>query len=68
MVKTLHAHHAYPVTALCRLLAVPRSRYYVSRRATYTPVLQTVQAVAAAFLTYGSRRIAARTVCAACQS
>lgn len=61
MVKTLHEHHAYPVAALCDLLAVPRSRYYyASRRATDASVRQAVQAVAAEFPTYGSRRIAAQ--------
>ncbi len=61
MVTTLHENHAYPVAALCRLLDVPRSSYYyASREAMDTPVRQAVQAVAAAFPTYGSRRIAAQ--------
>jgi putative transposase len=61
MVKALHENHAYPVAALCRLLEVPRSRYYyASRQATDAPVRQAVQAVAAEFPTYGSRRIAAQ--------
>jgi transposase InsO family protein len=61
MVKTLHENHAYPVAALCRLLAVPRSGYYyASRRATDRAVRQAVEAVAAEFPTYGSRRIAAQ--------
>jgi transposase InsO family protein len=61
MVTALHENHAYPVAALCRLLAVPRSRYYYASTATTdTPVRQAVQAVAAAFPTYGSRRIAAQ--------
>lgn len=61
MVKTLHENHAYPVAMLCRLLEVPRSRYYyASRRVADVPVRQAVQAVAAEFPTYGSRRIAAQ--------
>lgn len=61
MVTTLHENHAYPVAALCRLLDVPRSRYYyASTPAPPTPVRQAVQAVAAEFPTYGSRRIAAQ--------
>ncbi|MBW7885618.1 MAG: IS3 family transposase [Caldilineaceae bacterium] len=61
MVTTLHENHTYPVAALCRLLAVPRSRYYYASEATTaSPVRQAVQAVAAEFPTYGSRRIAAQ--------
>jgi putative transposase len=61
MVKTLHETHAYPVAALCRLLGVPRSRYYYRPQSSPEEVVsQTVQAVAAEFPTYGSRRIAAQ--------
>ena len=61
MVKMLHENHAYPIAVLCRLLEVPRSRYYYASavRADAT-VGQAVQAVAAEFPTYGSRRIAAQ--------
>ena len=61
MVKTLHENHAYPVAALCRLLEVPRSRYYYAPAARADETVgQAVQAVAAKFPTYGSRRIAAQ--------
>lgn len=61
MVKTLHENHAYPIAALCRLLEVPRSRYsYRSQASPDEAVRQAVQAVAAAYPTYGSRRIAAQ--------
>lgn len=61
MVTTLHENHTYPIATLCRLLDVPRSRYYYgSKAAVDTPLRQAVQAVAAAFPTYGSRRIAAQ--------
>jgi transposase InsO family protein len=61
MVTTLHANHAYPVAALCRLLDVPRSRYYYAPVTSQdTTVSQAVQAVAAEFPTYGSRRMAAQ--------
>lgn len=61
MVTTLHENHAYPVATLCRLLDVPRSRYYYTAAApSDEAVRQAVEAVAAAFPTYGSRRIAAQ--------
>jgi putative transposase len=61
MVKTLHENHAYPVATLCRLLAVPRSRYYYTSSASPDETVgEALQAVAAAFPTYGSRRIAAQ--------
>jgi transposase InsO family protein len=61
MVGTLHTNHAYPVAALCRLLNVPRSRYYyVSLSASDQLVRQAVEAVAATYPTYGSRRIVAQ--------
>lgn len=61
MVKTLHENHAYPVAALCRLLQVPRSRYYYRPQSSSDDAVgHSVQAVAAEFPTYGSRRIAAQ--------
>jgi transposase InsO family protein len=61
MVAELHQHHAYPVAALCRLLGVPRScYYYVSTAASNQRMRQAIEAVAATYPTYGSRRIAAQ--------
>jgi transposase InsO family protein len=61
MVKILHEAHAFPVAALCRLLDVPRSRYYYLPTVPQDEAVKTaVQAVAAEFPTYGSRRIAAQ--------
>lgn len=61
MVAQLHQQHAYPVAALCRLLDVPRSRYYyVPTSSSDETVRQAVEAVAAIYPTYGSRRIAAQ--------
>ena len=61
MVAELHQHHAYPVAALCRLLDVPRSRYYyVSTLASDQRVRQAIETVAVTYPTYGSRRITAQ--------
>lgn len=61
MVAQLHQQHAYPVAALCRLLDVPRSRYYyVPAPPSDEMVRQAIEAVAATYPTYGSRRIAAQ--------
>lgn len=61
MVTELHQQHAYPVTALCRLLEVPRSRYYYAPTSpSDEKVRQAVRAVAATYPTYGSRRVAAQ--------
>lgn len=61
MVKMLHESYMFPVTTLCRLLDVPRSRYYYASTASPDEAVdQAMQAVAAAFPTYGSRRIAAQ--------
>lgn len=61
MVKVLHETETYPIAALCRLLDVPRSRYYyVSTPTQDAAVRQAVEAVAAEFPPYGSRRITAQ--------
>lgn len=61
MVAQLHTHHAYPVAALCRLLNVPRSRYYcVPTSLSDETVCQAVEAVAVTYPTYGGRPIAAQ--------
>lgn len=61
MVAQLHTNHAYPVAALCRLLDVPRSRYYyVPMPPSDEVVRQAIEAVAATYPTYGSRRITAQ--------
>jgi transposase InsO family protein len=61
MVAALHQDHAYPVAALCRLLEVPRSRYYyVSTAAPDQRVRQAIESVATTYPTYGSRRITAQ--------
>lgn len=61
MVAQLHTNHTYPVAALCRLLDVPRSRYYyVPTPTSDEAVRSAIEAVAATYPTYGSRRLAAQ--------
>lgn len=58
MVAELHRTHHYPVTLLCQLLDVPRSSYYYRPRERADVALrQAIEAIAAEFPTYGSRRI-----------
>lgn len=58
MVAELHRTHHYPVTLLCQLLDVPRSSYYYRPREREDVALrQAIEAIAAEFPTYGSRRI-----------
>jgi putative transposase len=58
MVAELHRTHRYPVTLLCQLLDVPRSSYYYRPRERADVALrQAIEAIAAEFPTYGSRRI-----------
>lgn len=48
MVKLLHETNAYPIAALCRLLNVPRSRYYDGATTVQdTTVQQTIEAACA---------------------
>jgi len=57
----MHMNHAYPVVALCRLLDVPRSRYYyVPTSSSDERARQAVEAVSATYPTYDSRRIVAQ--------
>ena len=61
MITQLHQQEHYPITALCRLLGLPRSSYYHQPQPRDEAVLRTALAsVAAAFPTYGSRRLCAQ--------
>jgi transposase InsO family protein len=58
MVAELHRTDHYPVTLLCQLLDLPRSSYYYRpKERTDVALCQAIEAVAAEFPTYGSRRI-----------
>jgi putative transposase len=51
----------YPLTSLCRVLALPRSTlYYQAHPRDDREVRQAIEAVAQQFPTYGSRRVAAQ--------
>jgi putative transposase len=52
---------AYPLTSICRVLALPRSTlYYQAQPKDDQEVRQAIEAVAQQFPTYGSRRVAAQ--------
>ena len=52
---------AYPLTSICRVLALPRSTlHYQAQPRDDQEVRQAIEAVARQFHTYGSRRVAAQ--------
>lgn len=58
MVAELHRTDHYPVTLLCELVDLPRSSYYYRPKERADVALrQAIEAIAAEFPTYGSRRI-----------
>ena len=59
---TLHdSNSAWPVSALCNALSIPRSRfYYRSHKRDEKPLKQAIQSTAGAWPRYGSERIAAQ--------
>ncbi len=58
MIRIVSQSESYPIASLCRLLGLSRSSYYYQPRDPDESTLRTaVEAVAAEFPTYGSRRV-----------
>jgi putative transposase len=59
MIRTLREQEGYPVTAICRVLEVPRSTiYYEAQPKGERALRDAIEAIAGQFPTYGSRRVA----------
>jgi transposase InsO family protein len=59
MTRTLREQEGYPVSAICRVLEVPRSTvYYEAKPKDEQALRDAIEALAGQFPTYGSRRVA----------